>query len=161
MMVGLKGAWKRTKGNSLKWRIKELYWDFRYALKRVWYGYDDRDIFAMNDMFRDRYIAILKEYNKNRHCCWNVPEQYRDVLGQLFFTDEQTNVIIDTMIFHLQMTDEDHVEKVLYGKNVFDDDYDVSRDWSVEKAMHISSIVVQNKELFMEMFNMFFWELWD
>lgn len=161
MNIGLKGAWKKTKGNSLKFRLKELYWDIYYAWKRVWDGYDDRDIFDMSDMFRDRYIAILKDYNKNRHCCWNVPEQYRDVLGQLFFTDEQTKVIIDMMIFHLEMMDEDYAEKYIYGKNCFDKDYDWLKDFNLKKCNHIRNVVEQNKELFMEMFNIFFLELWD
>lgn len=161
MGVGLKGAWKRTKGCRLKHRISELCWDIRYAWKRVWDGYDDRDIFAMHDMFREKYIEILKEYNKCRHCLFNVPEQYRDVLGKFHFDDEETDIIINMMIFHLEMMDDDYVEKILYGKNVYDDDYDVCKDWSVEKSMRIADIVDQNKRLFMEMFNVFFWELWD
>lgn len=161
MNVGLKGAWKRTKGCTLKYRIKELYWDIRYAWARVWDGYDDRDIFAMNDMFIDRYMNILKDYNKHRHCLFNVPEQYRDVLGRLHFDNEETDIIIDMMVFHLEMMNEDRVEKALYGKNVYDADYDVSRDFSVERSLRISEIVDQNKELFMEMFNVLFWELLD
>lgn len=159
MSTGLKGVWKRIKCNSLKWKIKELHWELRYAWKRAWYGYDDREIFAMNDMFRDRYINILKDYNKHRHCVWNIPEEYRDVLGEFFFTDEQTDVIIDMMIFYLQMTDEDYVEKYIYGKNCFDDDFDFDKEFDVKKISTACEIAHQNKELFMEMFNVFFWQL--
>lgn len=161
MSIGLKGAWKSSKGCRLKHRIKRTYWDIRYAWQRAWNGYDYQDIFNMDNMFVKRYISILNDYNKCRHCVFNVPKQYRDVFGKLFFTDEQTKVIIDMMIFHLEMMDEDYVEKMLYGKNIYDDDYDFSSDFSIERSMRISDIVDQNKELFMEMFNVFFWELWD
>ena len=106
------------------------------------------------------YKGILKDYRKNHHCLFNVHEEYRDIFNKWHFNYVETNVIIDTMIFHLEMMNEDHVEKMLYGKNVYDDDYD-PRDYNIDKCKRISSIVDQNKNAFMELFNTFFWELWD
>ena len=77
------------------------------------------------------------------------------------FNEEETDIIIDTIIYHLELMDEDNVEKLLYGKNVYDDDYDIQNDISLEKCKRISAIVDQNKELFMKLFNLFFWQLWD
>ena len=114
----------------------------------------------MDLIFIDRYKVILKDYNENRHCLFNVPEEYRDIFGKLHFNDDETAAIIETMIFHLEMMDEDYVEKKLYGKNVYDDDYDVSV-WTLDRCKRISAIMEQNKKAFMKLFDIFFWDLWD
>ena len=161
MAIGLKGSLNDIKNYSFKGKIREIKWQLYYAWQRAWRGYDDRDMFCMDAMFIDKYKCILKDYNKNRHCLFNVPEEYRDVFNKINFNDDETCAIIDTMLFHLEMMDEDHVEKVLYGKNVYDDDYDISKDFSVEKALRVYNIMNQNKKAFMKLFDMFFWELWD
>ena len=133
MSIGLKDFWKDNKRNSLKWKLKNLRWELRYAWRRAWYGYDDMDIIEMNTTFIERYKAILKEYRKSHMGLFNVPEEYRDTYNKLFFDEEETDAIIDTMIYHLEMMDNDHVEKVLYGKNTYDDDYDFDKDFSLDK----------------------------
>lgn len=158
MNIGLKGAWKRTKGCRLKYRIKELYWDIRYACQRAWRGYDNIDIIAMSDRFIKRYKAILKDYKKYNYCLLYIPEEYRDVFNKYFFDEKETDTIIDTMIFHLEMMDEDYVEKLLYGKNIYDDDYDPT-ECTIEKCKYINSVMDQNKNAFMKLFSMFFWRL--
>lgn len=159
MNIGLKGAWKRTKGCKLRHRISELYWDIRYAWQRVWDGYDNRDIFAMYDNFIERYKAILKDYKKCHYGLFNIPNEYKDVFNKDYFDENETNTIIDTMIFHLEMINEDYVEKLLYGKNVYDDDYDVSGYH--KRCNQIYTIMDQNKNAFMKLFSTFFWQLWD
>lgn len=160
MNIGLKGSWKRTKGCSLKHRVNELIWDIRYAWQRAWRGYDNADIFNMDYCFVERYKAILKEYKDMHNCLFNIPEKYREQFnGRLNFTDEETDVIIDTMIFHLEMMDEDYVEKVLYGQNIHDEGYNF-RIRTIEDYKRISSIMNQNKEAFMKLFTDFFWDLW-
>lgn len=161
MNIGLKGAWKRTKGCRLKHRINELIWDIKYAWQRAWRGYDNADVFNMDYCFIEKYKVILKEYNKTRHCLFNIPEKYREQFtGRLNFTDAETNAIIDTMIYHLEMMNEDNIEKVLYGKNIHDKDYDW-RIRTIDDRKRIASVMNQNKEAFMKLFNDFFWDLCD
>lgn len=160
MAIGLKGSWKETRGCSLKYKFKELYWNLKYAWRRAWYGYDDRNVFNMDAMFVEKYKEILKDYKKHHNCYFNVPAEYKDVFNKEYFDEEETYMIIDMLIFHLEMMDEDFVEKKLYGKNIYDDDYNVNTDFSVEKAIHVAKIVDQNKNLFMKLFNIFFWDLW-
>lgn len=157
--LDLKETWKRRKGCYLKHRLSDLKWEFIYAWRRALYGYDDRDVFNMSDMFIERYKAILKDYRKKNNGLFNVPEEYRDVFNKLNFNEEETNAIIDTMIFHLEMLDEYRVEKILYGKNVYDDDYNY-KEYTVEKANRVFSVMNQNKEAFMRLFGLFFWDLW-
>ena len=119
MVIGLKGSWNRTKGCSLKYRLKELKWDIKYAWQRAWRGWDDCDMFNMDTCFISRQKEILKAFRENHWGLFNIPEEYRDSFkDKLNFNEEETDMIIDMMIYHLEMMNEDHVEKLLYGKNV-------------------------------------------
>lgn len=109
-------------------------------------------------MFRIRTIEIFKQLKKDRFTLFNMPEEYRDSFNSLFLTSEQTDMVLDIMIYHLQMMDKDYVEKVLYGKNIYDDDYDFDCR-TIDDYKHISNIMKQNKEAFMKLFTLFFYEL--
>lgn len=161
MTIGLKGSWKATRGMSFIGRLNRMRRELIYAWERVWQGYDRTEVWNIDSTFRERYIEILKDYRKCGHGLFNVPEKYRKDFNKLFFTEEETAAIVDTLIFHLEMMNDDFVEKKLYGKNCFDDDYDFKKDISMEKSKHISAIVEQNKDMFMDLFKDFFWELWD
>ena len=64
------------------------------------------------------------------------------------------------MIFHLHMMDKDYVEKKLYGSNIYDADYDF-RNRSIEDHKRIYSVMRQNKNAFMKLFSLFYYDLWD
>lgn len=160
MAIGLKGSWKETKGCSLRYRLKELKWNLKYAWQRAWKGYDSRDVFSMNDMFIERQKETLKKLRETHYGLFNVPEECRDKIDKLHFNEEETDAIIDKMINHLDMMDEDHVEKVLYGTNCYDDDYDF-RKFTIEDYKRISDTMDENKNEFMKLFSLFFWDLWD
>lgn len=160
MAIGLRGSWKETRGCGLRFRLSRLKLNLKCAWQRAWRGWDDVDMFNMYDNFIDREKEILKDY-RNNHCgLFNVPAEYRDIFNKWNFDEEETNIIIETMIFHLEMMDEDYVEKLLYGKNVYDDDY-IPTCRSFDEYKRISSIMNQNKNAFMKLFNIFFWELYD
>lgn len=162
MALGLKGSWKETKGCYLWHRLKELRWNLKYAWQRAWRGWDSRDMFNIDTSFISREKEILKAYRKNHYTLLNVPEEYIHMFdNRLFFNEDETNMILDMLIFHLDMMDEDYVEKLLYGKNIYDDDYVFDKDFAIEKCKRISSIIEQNKNAFMKLFTIFFWDLWD
>ena len=161
MAIGLKGSLKELKGCTLRYKLKEIKWNLKYAWQRAWRGYDSRDMFNMDIMFVERYKAILKDYKDHHWGLFHVPEGYEDYFDDFSLSEEQTDTIIDMMVYHLEMMDEDYVEKVLYGKNIYDDDYDFDKDHSFEKTKRIRSIVNQNKNAFMKLFTIFFWDLWD
>ena len=137
-----------------------MFRDLIYAWQRAWLGYDYRELWNYDSIFRIRTIEIFKQLKKDRLSLFNMPEEYRDSFNSLFLTSEQTDMVLDIMIYHLQMMDEDYVEKVLYGKNIYDDDYDFDCR-TIDDYKHISNIMKQNKEAFMKLFNLFFYELWD
>ena len=85
-------------------------------------------------------------------------QRYRFPEGH--FDEESTELIYQTMIFHLKMMDEFYVEKKLYGSNAYDDNYEVGCR-SIEDRKRIYSVMRQNKNAFMKLFSLFYYDLWD
>ena len=165
--IGLKYFWKYNKKSSLKWKLQDLRWELRYAFKRAWLGYDDVDVFECFERFRVRTIIILERFKETHMGLWWVPEtsEHYEYLGHIdecanrrYFNKEETDIIIETMIWHLKMIDEDFVEKQLYGDCIKDDNYR-SKTW--DERQRINKVMIQNKEAFMKLFNMFYFDLWD
>lgn len=146
--------------------FRELRWELRYAWRRAWRGYDDVDMFECFEMFRRRMIRILEDFIKYGHSLFPIPTQseHHDELLKKFpkgyFDEEHTELIYQTMIYHLQMMDEDYVEKTLYGNNIYDDDYKVSCR-SIEDHKRIWSVMERNKDAFIKLFSLFYFHLWD
>ena len=166
--LGLKDFFVSSKNNKMKLRhfFRELGWELKYAWDRAWIGYDDVDMFGFSEMFRIRMIRILEDFIKYGNGLLNLPkesEHYNELL-KIFhkghFDEESTELIYKTMIFHLQMMDECFVEKVLFGNNVYDDDYEIGCR-SIEERKRISSVIRQNKNAFMKLFSLFYFDLWD
>lgn len=146
--------------------FRELRWELRYAWRRAWFGYDDIDTIECFERFRRRMIRILEDFIKHGNSLFSIPtqsEHYDELLKQfpdMVFDEEHTELIYQTMIFHLQMMDEDYVEKMLYGNNVYDDDYKIGCR-SIEDHKRINSVMKQNKDAFMKLFSLFYFNLWD
>lgn len=165
--IGLKYFWKEHKGDGLKCILYDLKLELKYAFKRAWLGYDDVDVFSYFSRFTTRTILVLEKLKETHVGVWWVPEEsehYNDLgsedelTGCRVFSEEETDVIIETMIWHLKMTDDDFVEKQLYGNNVYDDDY---RMKNKDEFVRIGHVMEQNKDAFMKLFKMFFYDLWD
>ena len=119
--LGLKDFFVSSRKEKIKLRhfFRELRWELKYAWDRAWIGYDDVDMFECFEMFRRRMIRILEDFIKHGHGLLNLPqesEHYNELLKKFperYFDEENTKLIYQTMIFHLQMMDEDYVEKIL------------------------------------------------
>lgn len=117
-------------------------------------------------MFRRRMIRIMEDFINHGNALLNLPqesEHYNELLEKFpegYFDDKNTKLIYQIMIFHLQMMDEDYVEKILYGNNVYDDNYEVGCH-SIEDHKRIYSVMRQNKNAFMKLFSLFYYDLWD
>lgn len=163
--IGFKNKnWKACCG--IKFKLKEFSRELKYGWQRFWDGYDAREIFCTCDMFRLRYMDILEKYKKQTFISWWCPEGYeigtRDSVGNYILTDEQQEIILDIMIHHLKMMDEDYVIKIKYGIDIEADDYLIriqelkSKDYEM-----IDSIIKQNKKCFFKLFDMFNFQLWS
>ena len=166
--LGLKDFFISSRKEKYKLRrfFRELRWELKYAWRRVWIGYDDVDFFECFEMFRRRMIRILEDFINHGNGLLNLPqesEHYKELLKKFsegYFDDENTKLIYRTMIFHLQMMDENYVEKKLYGNNIYDDDYEVDYR-SIGDYKRIYSVMRQNKDAFMKLFSLFYYDLWD
>ena len=122
----------------------------------------------MNERFRIRTTLILTNFKKNNsHLFW-VPEDIDDYdrLGEVdsytkkrYFNKNDTDLIIDIMIWHLKMMDEDFVEKQIFGTNIDDDDYDY-QNRTMDDILRITIVAQHNEYAFMELFCLFYDSLW-
>ena len=166
--LGLKDFFVSSKKEKPKLRyfLRQLRWELKYAWRRVWIGYDDVDFFECFEMFRRRMIRILEDFINHGNGLLNLPqesEHYKELLKKFpegYFDEENTKLIYQAMIFHLQMMDENYVEKKLYGNNIYDDDYEVNYR-SIGDYKRIYSVMRQNKDAFMKLFSLFYYDLWD
>ena len=72
--IGLNGFRDKYKGCKFRYKLRQLRWELRYAWHRAWEGFDDQDIFNLDDQFIDRMIVLLTEYNKYDICLFVDPE---------------------------------------------------------------------------------------
>ena len=123
-------------------------------------------MFDCFERFRVRMIKILEDFIKYGHGLLSLPKEdecYDELLKKYpegFFDEETTNLIYSTMIFHLKMMDRDCVEKILYGSNIYNEDYQIGCR-STEEYDRINYVMHQNKNLFMKLFSLFYYDLWD
>ena len=100
---GLDSFLERTKGASLRYKLRELWWQLRYAWQRAWRGYDFTDVFELGYNFTAKMPVLLTEFLKN-----NVGLFY-DAEADKQLDEEETNAVIKEMIFYFENCDEDHV----------------------------------------------------
>ena len=164
--LGLKGCMKEYKGSALRFKCNRLLYELKLAWQRAWRGYDNRDVWDLSSMLKQRLIVTLEDYKKNRHGLWWCPEvydwkkvaKYDEHWDRFVFSEEQMNAILDTIIFHLQMSDADYVEKKLYGSNIYDDDYDFDSRRNYTK---IAKIRKQNQDAAVRLLGLLMDDLWD
>lgn len=134
--IGLKGAWHKTKGARLSFRIKEFCWELRYAWQRAWRGYDFTDVFELGFNFVERMPFLLREFKKYNDALFpniddngKLPSEYKSI-DELSLTEEETDAILDEMIFYFENCNEDVVYERLYGIDPYKDEFNYEQ-WKV------------------------------
>lgn len=130
---------KRSKGARLRYRLKELYWDFRYAWDRMLYGYEPTAVFAMDLIFIERYTELFKQFKGG----YSHP-------ADMTYDEWQEN--IDTMIGFLEIMAQDEFS---YARELGNGDY----DWDAMNEFKAKKEQAKNE--FFELFSLFFFDLWD
>lgn len=131
---------------NIKYRISNIYHSIRYAVQRVYRGYDDRDVFSYYDRFLDRNIKIFKYFKAN-----NVGYP-----GSI--TETEWNDILQEIIDCLENSDEDIAEEKLFGDLPIED---WASSWSIEKQMQLDEFRERNKNRAFELMSEWFFNLWD
>ena len=125
---GLNSFLERTKGASLRYKLRELWWQLRYAWQRAWRGYDFTDVFELGYNFTAKMPVLLTEFLKN-----NVGLFY-DTEADKQLDEEETNAVIKEMIFYFENCDEDHVYQRLHQNRYYEDgEYDPEK-WGVSSC---------------------------
>lgn len=124
--IGFKGVLKSTKGMGLRLRIETVYWQLRYAWQRAWIGYDSTDVFELGFNFVERMPFLLRDFKKYNNALF--PDLDNGFGAAL--TEEETDAVLDEMIFYFENCNEDYVYKRLYGIDPYEDEYDYEK-WKV------------------------------
>lgn len=114
-------------------------------------GFDDKDIFNLDDQFIDRMIVLLTEYNKHNVSLFVDPESPKGELK--YFTKEETHEVIEKMIWYLENCKEEVVGKRLYGDNWME-----TKDIKVYEAIYNEMLRCKNKAF--AMLGDYFYQLW-
>lgn len=149
----LKGFWREYKGYKLRHKVKELYWQIRYAWQRAWQGYDSSDIFNMNDNLREKMIVMLEEYDKTRACLFTKPYSLEEIKNipseELIMTNEETSEVIQKMIGLLKASNESYY---------CDENYNLKDGYTYEAVYKECE---RNTKEFFEIFMLYWNQLWD
>ena len=165
--LGLKGCLKDYKGMHFRYKIERILYELKYAWQRAWRGYDDTEIWDIDFTIKNRLITLLQDYKERCVCLWWCPDgydwskvcEYNKPACKYVFSKEQMDAIIDTFIFHLQMSDEDFVEKKLYGLNIYDDEYETGCR-TYEDYKKISKVRKQNQDAAIKLLGLLMDQLW-
>lgn len=123
-----------------KWKIRDVYWEVRYGLQRMFKGYDSVDTFETFAKFIERYTKILTALRNNHY-------GYPGTI-----TEEEWDNVLDEMIYHLRYMDEETVTKEL--------EKDVPDNWNAS-GKTVSQIMDKHKDAFFKLFSEYFYNLWD
>lgn len=117
------------KGSGLKTKLRDLFWEFRYAWQRAGKGYDFTDVFELGFNFIAKMPVLLKEFKKYNDTLF--PDLDKNDGSSL--SEEETKAILDEMIFYFENCDEDQVYKRLYGTDPYEQRFEKERWEAVQK----------------------------
>lgn len=134
-------------------KIKMKCYQIKWAFQRIIKGYDEKDVYDFHDTFVKKMVLILQEYQKY-NAQWWIPEMLQNLFPQKqYFSKEQTEAILDVMINHFKMSDEEYVLQLLYGEHSsYLLDY---KDWE-----RVFKIRQQNQDRAMELLKIFLNNIW-
>lgn len=150
MNQGLKFALQKTKGANIIYRLRELLWELRYAWQRAWSGYDNTDVFELGYNFAEKMPTLLKEFKENNIALFTDGET-----GETL-SEEETDAVLDNLIFLFENCNEDHVYKRLFGVEYWEekDGYDKEKWTATYKELN------RCQEEAMRLFSKWCWRLW-
>ena len=120
-IIGLKDAFHKPDGQRIRYWLRDLMWQFRYAWQRAWKGYDFTDVFELGFNITAKMPVLLREFKKYNVCLFHDPDTGRDL------TEEETEAVIDELIFYFENTDEWTVYKRMFGIEGWEDELYLER----------------------------------
>ena len=124
--------------------IRELKYKLRTRIQRFMRGYSDVDVWNMDTWFMEVIEPMLSQLRNGYSypCIFNSHEEWHDVLTE--------------MIECLHLMNEDNVEESLGFVG-----YEGILKMKAEDHEKVTNIMFENKNRFFELFNKYFYDLWD
>lgn len=147
---GLRYFFKKTSGAGLRWKIRALVFELKFAWQRAWRGYADPDVWGICEEITVTLPVLLKEFRKCHHGLFTDPVTFEAL------TEEETNTIIDDLVFYLENCNDDVVYERLFGINPY-------KETSYNKIRWHQVPAERNrcKNEAMLLLNTWLWQLWD
>lgn len=144
--MGLSAALRRMK--IRRGLLKDICRESRYAWQRAWRGFDDMDVGELGFNLVQRIPVLLREFKRKSDLLLRDPVTKRD------YTKEETDAVINRLVFFFENTDEEDIYQRLYGISSWDAKYDQDRDVRVLQELRFC-----RAEAF-RMLAKWCWDLW-
>lgn len=125
----------------IKWFFEKHWYNFKVRCERFKRGYAYADIWNMDGWFIHTVEPMLRHLRKTHFGYPCVDEA---------FTNEDWENILDQMIYHLHLMDEDNVENELFNG-----------DCGIDGYLDLYKVKEEHREKFFELFSKYFYCLWD
>ena len=145
--IGLNGYLQIVKGAGIKFKIKQLRWQIRYAWRRAWFGYDDVDIFDLGYSFAYKMPVLLKEFKKHNIALFYDEETNKQL------DEKETDQVLDEMIFYFENCDENVVYDRVLGVDWVD-------KFNREDMIKADTELSRCREEALRLFSKWCWRLW-
>lgn len=124
-------------------RLEFLYWDIykkvKFGFQRMFRGYSNQDLYAFHYNWVERHYKMLKDFKKHS------PKYPTNI------TEEEWDTILDEMIYHLEMMDEEKVTETLQRG--------MPKDW-MPACNLVWEIMERNRKAFFVLFSEHFYDMW-
>ena len=147
---GLRYYIQKTSGAGIKWHIQALFIELKHAWQRAWNGYADSDVWDISGVIIGTLPAILREYRNTHHTL------FIDTTIGKELTEEETNEVIDQLIFYLENCDEDVVYERLFGVDPY-----TERDFNNARWAQVNNERQRCKNEAFALLSKWIWQLWD
>lgn len=124
----------------IQWFFRDHWFNFRQRCQRFRRGYASSDVWDLDHWFISTLKPMLTDMLKT----------YNSHSGEI--TAEEWEAILREMIDCLTLMDADAAQKALGLTDV---------EWSVEKHQRTKATMEENKKRFFELFEKWFYNLWD
>lgn len=108
-------------------------------LQSLFKGFANQDVYYFYKCFISRHLKLLKQFKKYHDSC------------PCDLTEEEWSDILDKLIYHLEMMDEEKVMEVLST--------DMPEGYTPD-LKSVSEVMKRHKKEFFELFSKYFYELW-
>ena len=149
--LGLKNWNKGIEGCGLKIKLRIFKYELRNAWERAWHGYSSDDIWNFDSNLELKMIAMLKSFKEDS------PFILIDADTKKELTEDEADKIYSRMIECIEHSrDEDLCSQELYGKTMYDDEF----DFSMDEYKAINDLMDKYKHEAFELLEKYWYQLW-